>query len=418
MASIKELFKNTKEKLKAKMFVTGSTNAVRDFGDDIYKMDTARQALERITLHMSKLDPRHIIRDTKTGVVTPVKGDINRVLHAPNEFMTSADFIKKQIYYLYKYDNAYILPEWRINPGGKTRTLLALYPIETGSVEFKESESGELWLKFRYRNGFDGYAKYSDLIHIRRVFTSHEIMGGDRNGKAERSGLLTTCAVQDKILQGVAKQANVAASYGAIVSGDSFLSDNELEEMKARFLERLSSGDNAFLFMDKKQEVTQLNNNGGKFTDADTIKYLNEKILNDFGVSSAIWASDFTPEQLSAFNEITIEPLINTFNQAYTKALLTPNEVAHGNEIVFYHNRLQDADIKSKIEIIEKVGGRGALSNDQILELLGLPPIGGEIGGKFMQSLNYIDVNDARKYQLKLTESEKTNNNINSEVTK
>lgn len=417
MASLKDIFKSTKERLKQKVFLTGSNTTIRDFGDDVYKMDTARQALERITLHMSKLDPRHIIRDPRTRVITPVKGDIARVLHAPNEFMTAADFIKKQVYYLYKYDNAYILPQWRYNNDGRTRTLEALYPIETGSVEFKESAEGTLWCQFRYKGGFEGLAPYTDLIHLRRVFTSHEIQGGNRYGEAERSGLLETCRVQDKILQGVAKQAAVSSAYGAIVSGDSYLSDAELSRMKEDFLSRLAAGDNAFLFLDKKQEVNQLSNGGGKFVDADTIKYLNEKILHDFGVSAAIWSSDFNPEQLAAFNEITIEPLVNTFNQAYSKTLLTPNERAFGNEIIFYHNKLKDADLKWKIEVIKEVGGRGALSNDQILELLDLPPVGGEIGSKYMQSLNYINVNDAREYQLKLTQLPKISDNKNEVTT-
>ena len=53
------------------------------------------------------------------------------------------------------------------------------------------------------------------------------------------------------------------------------------------------------------------------------------------------------------------------------------------------------------------------MSNDEIRELLGMPPIGGEIGAKYMQSLNYIDIKDAPQYQQsKLTNNSKTNNNL------
>ena len=398
--SLANLFVKPKEPTKGNTFITGSTNYISSFGDDIYNMDTARQALERITFQMCKLDPRHIRRDRETGVVTNIRSDLNNILHNPNIYMSTADFIKKQIYGLYKYDNYYIYPHWQYNSNG-TRTLLALYPIESNNIEFLRGvETGALYLKFRYLGGYEATLRYEELIHLRRNFTEHEIEGGNRDGRADRSGLLATCDIQDKVLKGVANQASLASRFVAIVSGDSYLSDKELENMRNRFIDRINSGDSAFLFNDKKQEVTQFRSDN-KYVDAETIKFLNQKILHDFGVSLPIWAGDFNADQLTAFNEITLEPLIVTINQAYTKALLTTNERLHGNEIVFYHNRLQDADINSKIEIIEKVGGRGAMTNDEIRELLGMPPIGGEKGATYMQSLNYINAKDALQYQLK-----------------
>lgn len=419
--NLKDYFIKPKEQTTTNSFITGSTNYISAFGDDIYNMDTARQALERITFQMCKLDPRHIRRDRETGVVTHIKSDINNVLHSPNIYMTTADFIKKQIYGLYKYDNYYIFPHWRINDNN-TRTLIGLYPIETNNIEFVRGiETGDLYIKFRYYSGYEATLRYEELIHIRRNFTEHEIEGGNKYGKPDRSGLLTTCQVQDQILKGVAKQSEVASKFVAIVSGDSYLSEAELKKMRSDFLDRIENGDSAFLFNDKKQEVTQFRSDT-KMIDTETIKFLNQKILHDFGVSLPIWEANFNADQLTAFNEITLEPLIVTINQAYTKALLTNNERLHGNEIVFYHNRLQDADIKSKIEIIEKVGGRGALSNDEIRELLGMPPLGGERGATYMQSLNYIDTKNALQYQLKgnnqieLTQHKEINNNNNEGV--
>ena len=129
-----DIFRKPKEITKSNTFITGSSSHISDFGDDIYNMDTARQALERIVMQMAKLDPRHIRRDRDTGVITPLKSDLNNLLHNPNIYMTTADFIKKQVFGLYKYDNYYIYPHWRYNDNG-TRTLLALYPIETNNIQ-------------------------------------------------------------------------------------------------------------------------------------------------------------------------------------------------------------------------------------------------------------------------------------------
>lgn len=413
--NILDIFRKPKEQTKANTFVTGSTNFISNFGDDIYNMDTARQALERISFQMCKLDPRHIRRDRETKVIQNIQSDINTVLHNPNPYMGTADFIKKQVYGLYKYDNYYIYPHWRDNGNG-TRTLIALYPIETNNIEFLRGvDTGALYLKFSYMGGYEATLRYEELIHLRRNFTEHEIEGGNKYGKADRSGLLDTCRVQDKILKGVAKTSEMASKFAGIVSGDSYLSESELEKMRSDFMSRIDNGENAFLFIDKKQDVTQFRTDS-KMVDAETIKFLNQKILHDFGVSLPIWQGDFNAGQLTAFNEITLEPLIVTFNQAYTKALFTSNERAHGNEVVFYHNKLQDADINSKIQIVEKVGGRGALSNDEIREMFGLPPLGGEKGAMYMQSLNYINTENALEYQLKgnakLTDTPKIDNNI------
>ena len=170
MASLIDLFKKKKEQTKSKIFISGSNSYINSYGDDYYKMDTARQAMERITMQTSKLDPRHIRRDPVTGVITQVKDDINTVLHKPNEIMTTSDFIKKQIWGLYRNDNYFIFPYWRINPNG-TRTLQALYPIETSNVEILEgAESGQIYVKFRYRGGYEGVLLYEEMIHLRRNF--------------------------------------------------------------------------------------------------------------------------------------------------------------------------------------------------------------------------------------------------------
>ena len=48
--------------------------------------------------------------------------------------------------------------------------------------------------------------------------------------------------------------------------------------------------------------------------------------------------------------------------------------------------------------MITEAGGRGALTNNQILRMFGLPPYeGGDV--RYM-SLNYVDVSIANQYQL------------------
>jgi len=150
--------------------------------------------------------------------------------------------------------------------------------------------------------------------------------------------------------------------------------------------------------MDLKGEYVPLNVDP-KLIDKDTMDFIQSKILYYYGVSFPILSGDFTDEQYQAFYEKTLEPLVISLGQSFTKCLFTEGELNNGNEIAFYPQKLLFTNVKNKIAVADILGNRGALENNQLLDLFGYPPYEG--GSERFVSLNFIDANLANEYQMK-----------------
>jgi len=148
-----------------------------------------------------------------------------------------------------------------------------------------------------------------------------------------------------------------------------------------------------------------------KLIDKETLEFLNDKILNYFGVSSEIFNSNYSEDEFNSFYEQTIEPLAIQMSEAFSLGLLTENEIKNGEEIVFYSERLQYASWNTKVTAIEKLMGLGIMSLNESRALLGLEPV--ENGDKRLQSLNYVDATKANLYQVGEESEEKGNEDNN-----
>ena len=58
------------------------------------------------------------------------------------------------------------------------------------------------------------------------------------------------------------------------------------------------------------------------------LEFLQSKILDYFGVSAAIFNSDYTEDEFNSFYEQTIEPLAIQMSEAFSLGLLTRNEIS------------------------------------------------------------------------------------------
>ena len=138
--------------------------------------------------------------------------------------------------------------------------------------------------------------------------------------------------------------------------------------------------------------------NDPKFVDEPTLKFVQSKILDYFGVSEAVFTNSYDENEFNAFYESTIEPLAIQLSEAFSLGLLTENQLGRGEEIIFFSERLQYASWNTKVGAIEKLMGLGIMSLNESRNLLGLEPIEG--GDRRLQSLNYVDADQANKYQV------------------
>lgn len=135
-----------------------------------------------------------------------------------------------------------------------------------------------------------------------------------------------------------------------------------------------------------------------KVIDKETLNFVQSKILNYFGVSEAILNSKYDENEYNAFYENTLEPLTIFLSNAFSKALLSRQNLLDGEQILFYGERLNYASWSSKITAIEKLMGLGIFSVNESRGVLGYPPI--EDGNKRIQSLNYVNTKYADEYQV------------------
>ena len=201
-------------------------------------------------------------------------------------------------------------------------------------------------------------------------------------------------------------------SVRGILRINSMLDDEKQQAERARFEKAIKEGISGILPIDLKGEYIDLKPDP-KLIDKDTLEFIQSKVLYWYGVPLKIMAGNFTDEEYQAWYEKTLEPLIVSFGQGFTKALFTQREIDFGNEVVFYHRNMMYLSTASKLKLIEIAGQQGLLTDDQKLAVLGYPPLADGTGSRRTISLNYVSTEIADEYQLNRAKAPRidTNNN-------
>ncbi len=396
---IKVAFSKDKHaQLQYARMMNGYTPIFSMFGNNIYASDVVQMCIDVIATECSKLQPRQIKTDNKTGMQVNVNGSFNRLFKfAPNPLMSTRDFIEKVIWLLFMNYNAFILPISTTKPDGR-KELSAVYPVNPTSVAFLQDPKQTLYVELGFSSGEKFTLKYSEVIHLRKKFSTNDIMGGGASGQPDNAALLKVLQINDSVLQGLEKAIKTSLAVRGIIKINTMMDDDEQKAERAKFEAAIQSGSTSILPMDLKGEFTPVIIDP-KLIDKDTLEFLENKVLKWYGVSAAILSGDFTDEQYQAFYEKTLEPLIISLGQAFTKALFSQTQLDYGHEIVFYPQMLLFTNTKNRIAVADILGNRGALTNNELLALFGYPPYeGGDIRN---MSLNYIDVQLANEYQMK-----------------
>lgn len=400
MGIFDRIFRRSPERMKYAPTLNGFMPIYSQFGTNIYASDVVQQAVKCIVDEMKKLNPVHV-RCVNSDPV-PVKGDIQDVLSDPNPLMTTSEFLEKTTWLLMLNYNAFIIPTYYTWVDEKTgitrRTYESLYPINPAEVDFIEDASGKLFVKFTFRNGYNTTIPYSDIIHIKYNYSVSEYMGGNELGQPEHAPLLKTLQLNEQLLKGVAKAMNASYSINGIVKFNTMLDDGRTEQALAEFERKVQNSESGFLPLDLKAEFTPIDKKVA-LVDQNTLKFIDEKILRNWGVPLSILTGDYTKEQYEAFYQKALEPLITAYKQAFTKKMLTTRERSFGNRIEFYTKDLIFMSISQKIEMIKMLSPTGALFENEKRAILGLMPLP-ELEGKRYMSLNWIDANDASQYQV------------------
>ncbi len=379
--------------------LNGYAPVFSQFGTNIYASDVVQQAIKCIVDEMKKLNPAHIRYNGNDPV--PVNSDIQTVLNNPNPLMTTSEFLEKVMWLLLLNYNAFILPTyyiWEDEKGIQKRKYSGLYPLKPTQVDFIEDRSGRMYVKMRFENNFETTVPYDDLIHIKYNYSVNEYMGGDASGQPDHTALLKTLELNDTLLRGIAKAMNSSYAVNGVVKYNTMLDDGKMEAALKELERKLNNSESGFLPLDLKAEYTPLQHEI-ELVDEETLKFIDEKILRNWGVPLSILTGDYTKSQYEAFYQKTLEPLIISISQAFTKKLFTDRERSLRNRIELYPKDLIFMTVEQTLEMVNLLSNTGSIYENEKRVAFGLRPLP-ELEGKRYMSLNWVDMDIANQYQV------------------
>lgn len=402
MGWLDKFFKKQPKNVKFAPTFDGYTPIYSQFGTNIYASDVVQQALKCIVDEMKKLNPTHVRCLDVGSDPVPVKSTVQDVLNNPNKLMTTTEFIEKTIWLLLMNFNVFIIPTYYTwvdeKTGAERRYYDSLYPINPTQVDFIEDASNRLFVKFWFWNGETTTIPYDDVIHIKYNYSLSDYMGGNRFGQPDHQALLGTLQLNNTLLNGIAKAMNASYAVNGIVKYNTMLDDGTMEKNIKELEKKLQNSESGILGMDLKADFTPFPRNIQVIDEA-TLKFVDEKILRNWGIPLAILTGDYTKEQYEAFYQKTLEPLITAISQAFTKKLFTSREKAFGNQIKFYPKDLIFMTTTQKLELVNLLAPTGSIYENEKRTMFGLMPLP-ELEGKRYMSLNWVDADLAQEYQM------------------
>lgn len=336
------------------------------YGRSIYASDVVQQAVYAIVTELKKLDPVH--ERKSSGGYVEVNSEIQKVLDAPNPLMTTSDFIEKIAWTLLLNYNAFIYPIY------EGKALKGLYPLQPSLVEFDNDYggSGETWVRMHFPNGVKGDIPYSNLIHLRYKYSASEFMGGNENGQPDFEPLQETLKLNDTLLKGLAKSLNIQTSINGIVKLKTMANYEDQVKAVNEFEKKLQANESGLLPIDVSSEYIPITKQVN-LLDEKVLEFIDKKILRTFGVSLAIIDGDYTTAQYEAFYQKTLEPIVKSLSQAFTKGLFTGREAqGFNNRIVFYEKEMIFLSMEQKIKAIDILVDSASIEKNEARALLGL----------------------------------------------
>lgn len=390
-------FKKDKENKTYAKMLNGYMPIFSQFGQDIYASDVVQQAISCIVFELKKLTPQHVRMNGADP--TPVSDStLQRVLNQPNERMTTSEFIEKIFWQLFLNYNSFIIPTYTTKidkDGNKVKVYTGLYPIQPINVDFLQDSTGKLFVGFKFLNNYETTLRYSDVIHIKYKYSINEFMGGDNTGQPDNKALLKTLELNNVLLEGVSKALKSSFSINGVIKYNTMIDGKKMEKAIEELEEHLKNNESGFLGLDMKGEFIPLQNKI-QLVDDKTLKFIDEKLLRNFGVSLSILTGDYTKQQYEAFYQKTLEPLIISISQAFTKTLFTDREKGFGNQIKFYPHELIFMETGQKIELFDLLIDSASCFKNEVRVAFGMQPLP-ELVGQIAMSSNKTNAENNKK---------------------
>ena len=391
---------------KITAWLTDSEPVFSSFGNNIYMSDFVNNAIDRVASEISKIDVKSVIQTDENVKVQ--NDDITRLFRTkPNPLQTASDFLASIEWIRRKYRNCFVYPQFEyINYGGvEYRRLIALYPILISDFDVGVMENGQVWeIRINLSDGTTWTLLYSDLVHLKwRRGCSITKGGGDDNGRVNDKDVLRTITALDKTIQGLPKAIEASLQVRGVYTSKTTIDRDKITAERDDFEKHILSSKTGIVATDLGGDFTPVNIKTADIP-KDAMDFLKSVIQERYGISAAIMSGDYNGDQHSAFYQTAIEDFITQFEQAFTHAIFTPNELTRGHRIRAYYSKTAYMSQQNKIELANLATNTGLMTLNQIGDMFGIPPFEG--GNRRLQSLNYANVDIVDKYQIKTAKGE------------
>lgn len=347
----------------------------------------AIKCINTIATHGAKMIPKHI----QSTISNHINGNIDFIINTkPNPIMTKYDFLYKTIFLLYAKNNVFIYID-----KNKEGFINGFYPLNPDRCELYEIDN-DIWICFQFTNGNQYMIRYDEVIHLRRMFSFHDIYGN--NNEILKQPIRTANTTTEGIENAIKTSMSIK---GVLKYNNAMLKNKDIKENRdqfvADFIGDFDKG-KGIAGLDAKSDFTPVNLKPITL-DKEQLRYVKNDIFDYFGVSEKIIRGNYTEEEWNAFYESTIEPLSIQFEDGFSIKIFNEMSLRNGHRIAFTTNRIKYASLKNKISLLKEAGALGLLTKDDGREILDMTPLGGEEGAKLIQSLNMIDSSIANDYQ-------------------
>ena len=366
--------------------LVGFSNPISSYKGPAIGNALIRRIIDCIASYGARIKIQHVVN--QNGKIDILEDNIHVLCNlAPNELMTAHDFWYRVIAQLYITNNAFIYPKYD-NRG----QLIALYPLDYHSCEWKEDKKGNVYVDFQFSKQ-RLKLPYEMLIHLRRQFMDKPLSGEDQT--VQMVDLINQAEILTQARENIIR-ANGTAQF--ILQSNVGAKQEDIDKAVEKFVNsygyknKIAAIDNKFTITPVKSQLTAVTQ--------EEIDAAKEEICSYFGVSQAILNGDFTREQFEAFSRTIIEPLCLQIEQVLTIRLLSKQKINSGHSIRCIDGTLQQMSIADKTNLIEKVLTNGAISVNEARQILGLDIRPEEEANTLRVSLNQVNLQSATKYQL------------------
>lgn len=365
--------------------ITTTDHGFYMYNGKLYQSDIIRSCIRPQVKALGKMVGKHI-KESKDGMKINETPYIRFLLEEPNPFMTNQVMIEKVVTQLELNSNAFIHISRDSNG-----LPCALYPINCVYVNAIFDEYNQLWLEFTLKNGVRVKYPYTDIIHLRNDFNSHDIFGD-----SPHDVLKPLMEVINTTDQGIVKAIKNSNVINWLLTFKQALREEDKKKATKEFVDNYLNTDTSVggaVATDVKYDAKQVEPKS-YVPNAPVIDRNTQRLYNFYNTNEKIIQNKYGEDDWNAFYEGKLEPIAIQISQEYTRKIFNRNQRLVGEYIMFESSNLQYASLDTKLKLVSLVD-RGGMPNNEWRKYLNLPPVEG--GDELIRRLDTAVVKGGEK---------------------